>query len=87
MEKKNPIFELYNNEIQRLIAKLDLVNSIEIYENLTDEEVKMQLANLDIYLSMSEHEGFGIPILEAMAANVLVLAYSCSAVIETVRDA
>ncbi|MBK7054088.1 MAG: glycosyltransferase [Leptospiraceae bacterium] len=85
--KKNPIFQLYNNEIQRLITKLDLGNSIEISENLTDEEVKKQLANLDIYLSMSEHEGFGIPILEAMAANVPVLAYSCSAVIETVRDA
>jgi len=85
--KKNPAFQTYNNYISDLIQKLELSGRIEIHENLSDENVKKQLSTLDIYLSMSEHEGFGIPILEAMAVGVPVLAFSSSAVIETVKEA
>lgn len=85
--KTNPVFQIYNNYLYDLIQKLDLSDRVEILENLNDDEVKEQLSNLDIYISMSEHEGFGIPILEAMAAGVPVLAFSSSAVTETVRDA
>lgn len=35
------------------------------------------------YVSMSEHEGFGVPLIEAMAAQVPVLAYAAAAVPET----
>jgi glycosyltransferase involved in cell wall biosynthesis len=85
--KTNPVFQIYNHYLYDLIQKLELSDRVEIHENLKDEEVKEQLSTLDIYLSMSEHEGFGIPILEAMAIGVLVLAFSSSAVIETVKDA
>lgn len=85
--KKNPAFQNYNNYLSDLIQKLELSNKVEIHENLNDEEVKEQLSTLDIYLSMSEHEGFGIPILEAMAVGVPVLAFSSSAIMETVKDA
>lgn len=37
----------------------------------------------DLFLCMSEHEGFCIPLLEAMAAGVPVLAYAAGAVPET----
>lgn len=36
-----------------------------------------------LFVSMSEHEGFGVPLLEAMAAEVPVLAYAAAAVPET----
>ena len=36
---------------------------------------------------MSEHEGFGVPILEAMAARVPVVAYGAAAVPETMGGA
>lgn len=85
--KKNPIFQIYNNYLYDLIQKLDISDRVEIYENLNDEEVNERLCSLDMYLSMSEHEGFGIPILETMAVGVPVLAFCSSAVIETVKDA
>lgn len=36
-----------------------------------------------VMVSMSEHEGFGLPLVEAMAAQVPVLAYGAAAVPET----
>lgn len=41
----------------------------------------------DVFLCMSEHEGFGIPLLEAMQAGVPVMAYASSAVPETLNGA
>lgn len=41
----------------------------------------------DVYVSMSEHEGFGVPLLEAMAADVPVLAFGAAAVPETLGGA
>jgi glycosyltransferase involved in cell wall biosynthesis len=39
------------------------------------------------YVSLSEHEGFGVPLLEAMAMDVPVLAYADTAVPETLGGA
>ena len=39
------------------------------------------------YISLSEHEGFCVPLLEAMAADVTVLAYSAAAVPDTLGGA
>jgi glycosyltransferase involved in cell wall biosynthesis len=41
----------------------------------------------DVYVSMSEHEGFCVPLVEAMAADVPVLAYAAGAVPETLGGA
>jgi glycosyltransferase involved in cell wall biosynthesis len=41
----------------------------------------------DVYVSLSEHEGFCVPLLEAMATDVPVLAYAAGAVPETMGGA
>ncbi|MBA2303899.1 MAG: glycosyltransferase family 4 protein [Acidobacteria bacterium] len=41
----------------------------------------------DVYVSLSEHEGFCVPLVEAMAAHVPVLAYAAGAVPETLGGA
>lgn len=40
-----------------------------------------------VFLSMSEHEGFGIPLLESMYFDLPVIAYAAAAVPETMGDA
>jgi glycosyltransferase involved in cell wall biosynthesis len=40
-----------------------------------------------VYLSMSEHEGFGVPLLESMHFGVPVIAYKAAAVPETLGGA
>ncbi|MFP2960468.1 glycosyltransferase [Myxococcus sp. 1LA] len=44
-------------------------------------------ATASAYLSMSRHEGFGVPLLEAMYRNVPVVAYGAAAVPETMGGA
>ena len=41
----------------------------------------------DVYVSLSEHEGFCVPLVEAMATGVPVLAYAAGAVPETLGGA
>jgi glycosyltransferase involved in cell wall biosynthesis len=40
-----------------------------------------------VYISLSEHEGFCVPLLEAMAADVPVMAYASTAVPDTLGGA
>ena len=39
----------------------------------------------DVYLSLSEHEGFGVPLLEAFTLKIPVIAYAAGAVEETMN--
>ena len=43
-------------------------------------------ADADLFVSASEHEGFGMPLVEAMFAGLPVVAYDAGAVAETVGD-
>jgi glycosyltransferase involved in cell wall biosynthesis len=40
----------------------------------------------DVYLSLSVHEGFGVPLVEAMTAGVPVVARRAGAIAETAAD-
>jgi glycosyltransferase involved in cell wall biosynthesis len=51
------------------------------------EELTALYQNADLFLCMSEHEGFCIPIIEAMYFEVPVIAFASSAVPETAGDA
>ena len=52
-----------------------------------DDDLATYYAMADAYVSLSEHEGFCVPLVEAMAADVPILAYSAAAVPETLGNA
>ncbi len=52
-----------------------------------DEDLAAFYRWADLYVSLSEHEGFCVPLVEAMAADVPVLAYAAGAVPETLGGA
>src|SRR5207248_10059531 len=54
---------------------------------IPDEELAIYYRHAAVYISLSEHEGFCVPLVEAMAADVPVLAYGAAAVPETLGGA
>lgn len=52
-----------------------------------DHELAAYYRHAHAYVSLSEHEGFCVPLVEAMAMDVPVLAYSAAAVPETLGGA
>jgi glycosyltransferase involved in cell wall biosynthesis len=52
-----------------------------------DEDLAAYYRWSDAYVSLSEHEGFCVPLVEAMAADVPVVAYAAGAVPETLGGA
>lgn len=52
-----------------------------------DEDLAAFYRSATAYISLSEHEGFCVPLVEAMAADVPVLAYAAGAVPETLGGA
>jgi glycosyltransferase involved in cell wall biosynthesis len=61
--------------LEELTKSLDLEKRICFSGKVTDEE-KFQLLNIsDVFVSSSQHEGFGIVFLEAMATGLPVVCY------------
>jgi L-malate glycosyltransferase len=52
-----------------------------------DDELAAYYRGASVYISMSEHEGFCVPLVEAMAADVPILAYASTAVPGTLGGA
>src|SRR5881398_2284357 len=48
-----------------------------------DEDLAAFYRWADVYVSLSEHEGFCVPLVEAMAAGVPILAYAAGAIRDT----
>ena len=55
--------------------------------HIPDEEMFALYKASDVFLSMSEHEGFGLPFVESMVFDLPVVAYDCTAVPYTLDGA
>lgn len=77
----------YYAHVVDVINKHGLSNNVMLTGRVNDAELQAYYRTADLFWSMSEHEGFGIPLIEAMWFDVPVLAYKSSAVPETLGDA
>lgn len=76
----------YEIALQRLAFELALTDVV-FAGHVTDAELAFLYRRADLLSSLSQHEGFGAPPLEAMRFETPVLAARTSAVGETVGDA
>lgn len=53
----------------------------------SDDDLRHYYQHSSVFLCMSEHEGFCVPLIEAMTAGLPILAHPSSAVPETLGDA
>jgi L-malate glycosyltransferase len=78
----------YYSTIRALMADYRLLHDRFVFTGaVPDEELAVYYRHAAVYLSMSEHEGFCVPLVEAMAADVPVLAYRAGAVPDTLDGA
>jgi len=78
----------YYSMIRALMSELRLLNDRFIFTDaIPDEELAIYYRHAAVYISLSEHEGFCAPLVEAMAADVPVLAYAAAAVPDTLGGA
>jgi len=78
----------YYDAVQALIARFRMPPGRFIFTGpVPDVDLATYYRMASVYISLSEHEGFCVPLLEAMAADVPVLAYSSTAVPDTLGGA
>lgn len=77
----------YVEELKITINDLNLTQSVFITGKVSEEKLKAYFEISDIFLCMSEHEGFCVPLLEAMKMGLPVIAYASTAIPETMDGA
>jgi L-malate glycosyltransferase len=78
----------YYAQIRALISQFQMLPERFWFTGpVPDEDLAAFYRWADAYVSLSEHEGFCVQLLEAMAADVPVLAYAAGAVPETLGGA
>jgi glycosyltransferase involved in cell wall biosynthesis len=74
----------YRAELEGVIERFDL--SCRLYDHMSQELLTELFRSCHVYLCMSEHEGFCVPIIEAQAVGLPVVAMDAAAVRGTAGD-
>jgi glycosyltransferase involved in cell wall biosynthesis len=74
--------ERYVSFLQRLISELRVPNVV-FTGHVGTAELMAYYRCGSLYLSLSEHEGFGVPLVESMHFELPIIAYAAAAVPET----
>lgn len=78
----------YYSQVRALIEQYEMLPDRFWFTGpVPDEDLAAFYRWSDAYVSLSEHEGFCVPLVEAMAADVPVVAYAAGAVPETLGGA
>jgi len=75
----------YREHLKTLIYQYGLEENIILTGKVSDSELFAYYRGADIFLCMSEHEGFGIPLIESMLFNTPVIAYNSSNIKDTLN--
>ncbi len=77
----------YADECRALVTRLDLSDSVVFAGHVPDAVLGAYFELASLFVCLSEHEGFGAPVLEAMSFNVPVVALNATGVAMTMGDA
>lgn len=81
------VTESYAEAVFALAGELGLADVVSHGQHLSDGELAAWYADADVFVCLSEHEGFCIPLLEAMGSGVPIVAFAAGAVPETLGEA
>ena len=73
----------YDKYVEQVAASLGLAENVVLTGKVSHQDLLTYYRTADLYVSMSEHEGFGMPLIESMYCELPVLAYGITAVPST----
>lgn len=78
--------QAYFDYLKKLVVSLKLEDNVLFAGKVSQEDLAAYYSAADIYLSLSDHEGFSIPIIEALSYDTLTIAYSTCALPDTLGE-
>lgn len=77
----------YAAALGRLVADLGLGDAVDLVGEASHAELVAHYRHADVFVTVSRHEGFCVPVLEAMAHDLPVVARRAGALPDTIADA
>lgn len=77
----------YRRDCMAMAERLGVAGACHVVGSVDDAALVDAYRDADVFVCLSDHEGFCVPLLEAMAADLPIVAYAAGAVPETVGDA
>jgi len=83
----SPLGETYAPALRAFVTELGLDDAVNFAGSVSEAELEAYLQAADVFVCASDHEGFCVPLAEAMGHGIPIVAYGVTAVPETVGDA
>jgi L-malate glycosyltransferase len=83
----SPTEPAYAAALKRYAAALGLAEAIDFVTGISDDELIAHYLTADVLVMLSDHEGFGVPLVEAMGHGLPVVAFDAGAVREVLDGA
>jgi glycosyltransferase involved in cell wall biosynthesis len=80
-------FETYAAYLDRLADRLALRDAVTFTDRVSRPDLRAYYESCDLFVSASQHEGFGVPFVEAMQFGLPILARAAGATPETLGGA
>lgn len=85
--KIDPRLQSYTHAIRRHIEQLGLADHVLWINGASEAQLKAAYLSSHVFMLMSEHEGFCVPLIESMALGTPIVAHASSAIPETLGNA
>jgi len=83
----SPLGESYGPALRAFVSELGLNDAVHFAGSVSEAELEAYLLAADVFVCASDHEGFCVPLAEAMGHGLPIVAYGVTAVPETVGGA
>jgi len=83
----SPLGETYEPVLRAFVHELGLDDAVFLHGSVSGPELEAYFGAADVYVSASDHEGFCVPLAEAMGHGIPIVAFGVAAVPETVGGA
>jgi glycosyltransferase involved in cell wall biosynthesis len=82
-----PVVPAYSRALERFVDELGVRDAVTFRGSIRDSELVAAMGASDVLMMGSRHEGFGVPVIEAMTMGLPVVANREGALPEIVGDA